>query len=52
MKVAPPLAAFEARDEVEALLVHTGQHYDLKNVNFFRALGPEAESMSSIALAG
>jgi UDP-N-acetylglucosamine 2-epimerase (non-hydrolysing) len=49
MKVAPLLAAFETRrahgDDVEALLVHTGQHYDAKmSDNFFRDLGlPEPD---------
>ncbi len=49
MKVAPLLAAFETRrahgEDVQALLVHTGQHYDAKmSDNFFRDLGlPEPD---------
>jgi UDP-N-acetylglucosamine 2-epimerase (non-hydrolysing) len=45
MKVAPLLAAFKARDEVDPLLVHTGQHYDAKmSDNFFHDLGlPEPD---------
>jgi len=49
MKVASLLAAFEARkaqgEDVEAFLVHTGQHYDARmSDNFFRDLGlPEPD---------
>lgn len=40
MKVSPLLAAFAARDEFDARLIHTGQHYDdaLSTV-FFEDLG-------------
>jgi len=40
MKAAPVLSAFEQRQGVEQLLVHTGQHYD-KNMSdvFFEELG-------------
>ena len=45
MKIAPIMRAFEASDEIEALLVHTGQHYDEKMSDlFFRQLGiPEPD---------
>jgi UDP-N-acetylglucosamine 2-epimerase (non-hydrolysing) len=39
-KAAPVLAALSAREGVEQLLVHTGQHYDDKMSDiFFRQLG-------------
>jgi len=28
MKIAPLMAAFQARPEITPILVHTGQHYD------------------------
>jgi UDP-N-acetylglucosamine 2-epimerase (non-hydrolysing) len=45
MKVAPLMEAFAARPEIEALLVHTGQHYDANMSDlFFRQLGiPEPD---------
>jgi UDP-N-acetylglucosamine 2-epimerase (non-hydrolysing) len=45
MKIAPLLEAFSRRPGVEALLVHTGQHYDAKMSElFFRELGiPEPD---------
>jgi len=40
MKIAPLMAAFGARSEIEPMLVHTGQHYDEKMSDlFFRQLG-------------
>ena len=40
MKVAPLLRAFGARDGVEVVFVHTGQHYDAKmSDDFLRDLG-------------
>ncbi|MDY6913557.1 MAG: UDP-N-acetylglucosamine 2-epimerase (non-hydrolyzing) [Planctomycetota bacterium] len=40
MKIAPLMEAFEARPELEAILVHTGQHYDERMSDlFFRQLG-------------
>jgi len=39
MKIAPLMAAFEAEPGIEAMLVHTGQHYDEKMSDlFFRQL--------------
>ena len=45
MKVAPLMEAFAARPGIEALLVHTGQHYDANMSElFFRQLGiPEPD---------
>jgi len=45
MKVAPLMEAFAARPGIEALLVHTGQHYDANMSDlFFRQLGiPEPD---------
>ena len=45
MKIAPLMDAFAASDDIEPLLVHTGQHYD-ENMSdlFFRQLGiPEPD---------
>jgi UDP-N-acetylglucosamine 2-epimerase (non-hydrolysing) len=41
MKMAPIMAAFaKLKPQVEALLVHTGQHYDVAmNQQYFDALG-------------
>ncbi len=40
MKIAPLMAAFEARDDMEGLIVHTGQHYDDRMSQvFFDELG-------------
>ncbi len=40
MKIAPLLEALTARDAIELLLVHTGQHYDEQmNALFFSELG-------------
>ncbi|HUU92134.1 MAG TPA: UDP-N-acetylglucosamine 2-epimerase (non-hydrolyzing) [Phycisphaerae bacterium] len=40
VKMAPLMAAFASRPEIESLLVHTGQHYDEQMSNlFFRQLG-------------
>jgi len=40
MKIAPLMEAFAARPGIEALLVHTGQHYDANMSDlFFRQLG-------------
>lgn len=40
MKIAPLMRALEARDRFEAVLVHTGQHYDqAMSESFFRDLG-------------
>ena len=39
MKIAPIMAAFTGHPEIEALLVHTGQHYDeAMSDSFFRQL--------------
>ncbi len=39
MKIAPILRAYEAHDQIEALLVHTGQHYDKRmSESFFEHL--------------
>jgi UDP-N-acetylglucosamine 2-epimerase (non-hydrolysing) len=45
MKIAPIMKAFKSSDEIEPLLVHTGQHYDEKMSDlFFRQLGiPEPD---------
>jgi UDP-N-acetylglucosamine 2-epimerase (non-hydrolysing) len=45
MKIAPLMDAFTAADDVEPLLVHTGQHYDANMSDlFFRQLGiPEPD---------
>jgi len=45
MKVAPLIEAFASRPGIEALLVHTGQHYDANMSDlFFRQLGiPEPD---------
>jgi UDP-N-acetylglucosamine 2-epimerase (non-hydrolysing) len=45
MKVAPVRAALAARDRVEQILVHTGQHYDTSMSDiFFQQLGiPEPD---------
>ncbi len=45
MKVAPLMEAFASRPGIEALLVHTGQHYDANMSDlFFRQLGiPEPD---------
>lgn len=40
MKIAPLMAAFSKADGIEAMLVHTGQHYDAKMSElFFEDLG-------------
>ncbi len=40
MKIAPLMEAYRARQEIEPLLVHTGQHYDEEMSDlFFRQLG-------------
>ena len=45
MKIAPLMRAYRTRPEIEAVLVHTGQHYDEKMSDlFFRQLGiPEPD---------
>ncbi len=45
MKIAPIMRAFQASDQVNAILVHTGQHYDEKMSDlFFRQLNiPEPD---------
>jgi UDP-N-acetylglucosamine 2-epimerase (non-hydrolysing) len=45
MKIAPLMAAFAQRDEIDPFLVHTGQHYDEAMSDlFFRQLGiPEPD---------
>ena len=45
MKIAPLMAAFNAADGIDALLVHTGQHYDREMSDlFFHQLGiPEPD---------
>ena len=45
MKIAPLMDAYRGREEIEPLLVHTGQHYDANMSDlFFRQLGiPEPE---------
>lgn len=45
MKIAPLMAAYENNDNIEPILVHTGQHYDEKMSDlFFRQLGiPEPD---------
>ena len=45
MKIAPLMAEYRHHPEIEALLVHTGQHYDEKMSDlFFRQLGiPEPD---------
>ncbi|MBI9016861.1 MAG: UDP-N-acetylglucosamine 2-epimerase (non-hydrolyzing) [Phycisphaerae bacterium] len=40
MKIAPLMAAYSKYDDIEPILVHTGQHYDEKMSDlFFRQLG-------------
>ena len=40
MKIAPLMDAFRTRSDIQAMLVHTGQHYDEKMSDlFFRQLG-------------
>ena len=40
MKIAPLHKAFQAREEIESLIIHTGQHYDEKMSDiFFNQLG-------------
>ena len=45
MKIAPLMRAFGAHDGIEAMLVHTGQHYDRQMSDlFFTQLGiPEPD---------
>ena len=45
MKIAPLMEAFGAEENIEAMLVHTGQHYDERMSDlFFRQLGiPEPD---------
>jgi len=45
MKIAPIMAAFKLQEGVEAMLVHTGQHYDADmKESFFKQLGiPEPD---------
>jgi UDP-N-acetylglucosamine 2-epimerase (non-hydrolysing) len=45
MKIAPLMAAYATRDDLDPLLVHTGQHYDANMSElFFRQLGiPEPD---------
>jgi UDP-N-acetylglucosamine 2-epimerase (non-hydrolysing) len=45
MKIAPLMAAYDEVDEIEPLLIHTGQHYDANMSDlFFRQLGiPEPQ---------
>jgi len=45
MKIAPLMAAFGERPEIEPILVHTGQHYDRAMSDlFFQELGiPEPD---------
>ena len=39
MKIAPLMAAFQARPEITPILVHTGQHYDrVMSDSFSRSL--------------
>lgn len=54
MKIAPLMEAFKARQNVQTLLVHTGQHYD-DNMSgvFFRELGlPEPDFFLGCSGAG
>lgn len=54
MKIAPLMRAYQAYDNIEALLVHTGQHYD-ENMSdlFFRQLGiPEPDINLEVGSAG
>ncbi len=47
MKIAPLMAAFAKSKRIEALLVHTGQHYDEKMSDlFFRDLGIPAPDIN------
>ena len=47
MKIAPIMAACAARPQIEALLVHTGQHYDERMSDlFFRQLGIPAPDIN------
>ncbi len=32
MKIAPLMAEFKKHPQIEAILIHTGQHYDEKDV--------------------
>ncbi len=50
MKIAPILKEIRSRDDVDATLVHTGQHYDDRmSASFFRALGiPEPDHNLSV----
>ena len=47
MKMAPILRAFEAHEDAETVLIHTGQHYD-KNLSdvFFEELGMRKPDLS------
>ena len=53
MKIAPLMEAFSAHRDTEAMLVHTGQHYDAKmSDQFFKQLGiPEPDVNLSIGSA-
>jgi UDP-N-acetylglucosamine 2-epimerase (non-hydrolysing) len=53
MKIAPLMRAFAARDGIDAMLVHTGQHYDEAMSDlFFRQLGiPEPDMNLEIGSA-
>jgi len=53
MKIAPLMEAFSAKPTIEAMLVHTGQHYDEKlSEQFFTQLGiPEPDVNLSIGSA-
>lgn len=47
MKIAPLMAAFNKSKRIEALLVHTGQHYDQRMSDlFFRDLGIPAPDIN------
>ena len=47
VKIAPILEAFKAYDDIEAILVHTGQHYDkMMSDSFFQTLGIRAPDIS------
>lgn len=54
MKMAPILAAFQTRNDIDACLIHAGQHYDYEmNAVFFKQLGiPEPDLNLGVGSGG